>query len=319
MAEKVLPINDLIFKELIKRGYSLDGKTRIWDLGDSKLWYLKPDQSQAYLDLIDNETYRKRFIDKENKLIEENMKDILKQVGNDPINLVDLGCGDGKRAIQFIKEFSKKTKLRYCPVDISSYMVSQAVKNIKEVKEVSEVVDFHWNISDFDNTENILNLLKHGEYKKNFILFLGGTLGNSEFHDLVYQIHVGMKPGDILLIGSFLITKNSEEELKNMPVDKSFKDWLIKVPLQLGLREEDIDVNRRVRNGRSEIYFTLKKDHKIELGRRQVQFFKGDQIIVLVAYLYPKEIFKEFLKLYFNHVDMNVYPDGTYTLALCKR
>ena len=44
-------INDLIFKELIKRGYSLEGNTRVWNIADSKLWYLTPEQAQGYLDL----------------------------------------------------------------------------------------------------------------------------------------------------------------------------------------------------------------------------------------------------------------------------
>ena len=44
VAETEAPkINDLIFKELIKRGYSLEGNTRIWNIADSKLWYLTPD------------------------------------------------------------------------------------------------------------------------------------------------------------------------------------------------------------------------------------------------------------------------------------
>ena len=43
-------INDLIFRELIKRGYSLEGNTRIWNIADSKLWYLTPEQAQSYLD-----------------------------------------------------------------------------------------------------------------------------------------------------------------------------------------------------------------------------------------------------------------------------
>jgi len=41
-----MKINDLIFKELIKRGYELEGKTRVWDVADSKLWYLTPEQAQ---------------------------------------------------------------------------------------------------------------------------------------------------------------------------------------------------------------------------------------------------------------------------------
>ena len=44
-------INDLIFKELIKRGYSLEGNTRVWNIADSKLWYLTPEQSEAFLDI----------------------------------------------------------------------------------------------------------------------------------------------------------------------------------------------------------------------------------------------------------------------------
>ena len=53
-------INDLIFKELIKRGYSLEGNTRVWNIADSKLWYLTPDQSQAYLDLETDNSYKKQ-------------------------------------------------------------------------------------------------------------------------------------------------------------------------------------------------------------------------------------------------------------------
>ena len=50
-------INDLIFKELIKRGYSLEGNTRIWNIADSKLWYLTNEQAQAYLDLENSQEY----------------------------------------------------------------------------------------------------------------------------------------------------------------------------------------------------------------------------------------------------------------------
>ena len=52
MAEKQSQkINDLIFRELVKRGYSLEGNTRIWNIADSKLWYLTPEQAQGFLDL----------------------------------------------------------------------------------------------------------------------------------------------------------------------------------------------------------------------------------------------------------------------------
>ena len=76
-------INDLIFKELIKRGYSLEGNTRIWNIADSKLWYLTPKQSQAFLDLEQSTAYQKEIIQKEIDLINKNLCEILAKVGKD--------------------------------------------------------------------------------------------------------------------------------------------------------------------------------------------------------------------------------------------
>ena len=44
-------MESLIFKELVLRGFSLEGNTRVWNVADSKLWYLNPEQAQAYLEI----------------------------------------------------------------------------------------------------------------------------------------------------------------------------------------------------------------------------------------------------------------------------
>ena len=98
-------INNLIFKELIKRGYSLEGNTRIWNIADSKLWYLTPEQAQAFLDLEDEKEYKKTVTQQELDLIDENTKEILEKSGNEPINIIDVGCGDGRKASIFIEKF----------------------------------------------------------------------------------------------------------------------------------------------------------------------------------------------------------------------
>ena len=146
-----MQVNDLIFKELIKRGYSLEGKTRVWNIADSKLWYLTPEQAQGFLDLEKSKDYRKDVIQKEIDLIKENINEILKKLEKKPVNIIDLGCGDGKKATLFIQHLKGKVKLRYCPVDISGYMVEKAITNIKKLN-VGEVVKFQWNISDFLST-----------------------------------------------------------------------------------------------------------------------------------------------------------------------
>jgi uncharacterized SAM-dependent methyltransferase len=318
MAEKQSPqINDLIFRELIKRGYSLEGNTRIWNIADSKLWYLTPEQAQAFLDLESSEDYQKDVIQKEIDLINENIGEVTKKVGKENLNIIDLGCGDGKKAVIFIEHFKEKNKLRYCPIDISSYMVEKAIKKVKET-DVGEIVKFQWNISDFENIGNVSQLLRQGEFKKNLILLLGNTLGNFEINELLYEIRSSMKGGDFLLIGNGLDNRKSEEILKaynNEYLDK----MLVKTLTQIGIKMEDLKYGARFKNSRVEMYYTLKKDHKISFLGKKVQFNTGDQVIVAVSYKYNKTDFISFLNLYFDDVMVSPSKDGSYALALCKK
>src|SRR3989338_7289867 len=164
-----LEINDLIFNELIKRGYKLEGKSKVWDLADSKLWYLAPEQAQSFLDLEKGADYKKSVIEKEILLIKKHLPDTINTLRFKSCNLVDLGCGDGSKALILIRELKKHLDLRYCPIDISSYMVRKAAQKIRELS-LSEVLEFKWNISDFENLNNITPLLKDDRFKHNLIL-----------------------------------------------------------------------------------------------------------------------------------------------------
>ncbi len=313
---KHFKINDLIFKELIKRGYSLEGNTRVWNIADSKLWYLTPEQAQAFLDLERSEDYNREIIQKEIDLINKNMDKILKEVGDGPLNIIDLGCGDGKKAVIFIEHLKKKTKIRYCPIDISSYMVEKAINRISKM-DVDEIVKFQWNISDFENIENIANLLRRKDFKKNFFLLLGNTLGNFEINELMYEIRSAMDWDDVLLIGNGLSTKNTEALLKSY-TNKEVNNFLIKIPLQLGLEERDVKFGTRFQNSRVELYYTLNRDKEVKFQNKKVNFNKGDQIIVAVSYHYKEKDFVNFMKMYFKNVKIYPYKDGSYVLALCK-
>ena len=313
---KHFKINDLIFKELIKRGYSLEGNTRVWNIADSKLWYLTPEQAQAFLDLERSEDYNREIIQKEIDLINKNMDKILREVGDGPLNIIDLGCGDGKKAVIFIEHLKKKTKIRYCPIDISSYMVEKAINRISKM-DVDEIVKFQWNISDFENIENIANLLRRKDFKKNFFLLLGNTLGNFEINELMYEIRSAMDWDDVLLIGNGLSTKNTEALLKSY-TNKEVNNFLIKIPLQLGLEERDVKFGTRFQNSRVELYYTLNRDKEVKFQNKKVNFNKGDQIIVAVSYHYKEKDFVNFMKMYFKNVKIYPYKDGSYVLALCK-
>jgi len=310
-------MNDLIFKELIKRGYSLEGNTRIWNIADSKLWYLTPEQAQGFLDLEASTDYQQDVIQKEIDLVNNNVGEILDKVGKENLNIIDLGCGDGKKAVIFTEHFKGKVKLRYCPVDISGYMVEKATTRIRKA-DVGEVVDFQWNISDFENIENISLMLRQGEFKKNLILLLGNTLGNFEINELLYEIRSSMKGGDFLLIGNGLDNRKSEEILKAYS-NEYLDSMLVKTLTQIGLKEDNLEYGARFNNSRIEMYYTIKEECKIQFLDKKVEFNKGDQIIVAVSYKYTKEDFIGFLNLYFDDVIAKVSDDGSYALALCKK
>ena len=111
-----MQVNDLIFKELLKRGYSLEGRTRVWNIADSKLWYLTPEQAQAYLDLDNSTEYKKAMFDTEINMLKKFMDDVSNRVlNNNTLNIIDIGCGDGKKAIPVIDNLNEKAKIRYCP------------------------------------------------------------------------------------------------------------------------------------------------------------------------------------------------------------
>jgi uncharacterized SAM-dependent methyltransferase len=310
-------INDLIFRELIKRGYSLEGNTRIWNIADSKLWYLTPEQAQGFLDLESSQDYQQDVIQKEIDLVNSNIEEILGKVGKDNLNIIDLGCGDGKKAVIFTEHFKGKVKLRYCPVDISAYMVEKAMTKIRKA-DVGEVVDFQWNISDFENIENISLLLRQGEFKKNLMLLLGNTLGNFEINGLLYEIRSSMKGGDFLLIGNGLDNRDSEDILKAYS-NKYLDKMLVKTLTEIGLKEDNLEYGARFNNSRIEMYYTIKKDCKIKFLEKEVQFNRSDQIVVAVSYKYTKEDFMSFLNIYFDDVITKVSEDGSYALALCKK
>ena len=318
MAETTGQINDRIFRELIKRGHSLEGKTRIWNIADSKLWYLTPEQAQSYLDLLDSESYKSEFGPKEMTLIAENISMIVKSMENEPLNLVDIGCGDGRKAKIFIKKISKNNKVRYCPIDISGYMVNKAIKAISEYSS-GEIIESKWNISDFENLENITPLLNKKPYKKNLFLLLGNTLGNFELHDLLYQIRNCMKSGDYLLIGNGIENRNMEETIEFCKNNKLNNEFLIKIPLQLGLNRKDIELGVRFANHRIEFFYTIKKAKEITFNKKTIKFKKDDQLLVAVSYHYSKEDLASFLNLYFDTVTIKTSKDNSYALALCKK
>lgn len=313
-----MKIHDLIFKELIKRGYRLEGKTRVWDVADSKLWYLTPEQAQGFLDLEENKDYKKSIIEKEISLIKRHLPEIINMLPFKSYNLIDLGCGDGGKAAILIRELKKHLDLRYCPVDISSYMVNKAAQKIRQLK-LSEVLEIGWNISDFENLDNVTPLFRDSKFKHHFMLLLGNTLGNFDRDDMLSGIVKSMKKDDILLIGNGVRDDSNEEELVRPYKDKLLDKFLIYVIKQIGLQNSDVIYDARFRNSRVEMIYTIMRDRKITHLGRIVEFKKGDIIVTAISLKYSKRELTNNLNKFFSNVKIYTDLQNTYALALCKR
>lgn len=312
-------INDLIFKELIKRGYSLRGNTRVWNIADSKLWYLTPKQARAYLDLEKSKEYNKAMFETEIEMLKQFMPDIAERIfTGSAVNIIDIGCGDGKKAVVPIEALHKKTKLRYCPIDISSFMVTRAIEKIKKINK-GEVVNFRWNISDFDNLENVSALLRDHDYRQNFLFFLGSTISNFEPHEVMYEIVEAMDSGsDSLLMGVALSNKKSSEVIDSYKT-KYMGDFLALTVSALGFNREDIEFDVRYENSRIEMFFLVKKDKTVIFEDKKVNFVKGDQIMVAFSYRYNETELRKLIDIYFDDYKFYFDKDKSWALILCKK
>lgn len=313
-------VNSLVFKELVKQGYSKeeDG-TRLWNISDSKLLYLTPEQAQAYLDFQSVTQYKDELSNKEGSLISINidrLKDIFK---GDPINIVDLGCGDGKKVLSFLEPLSHFAKVRYYPIDISGYMVSKAIERVKNLG-VGEVVEFNWNISDFDNLENIVPLLNDSNYKRNLFLLLGNTLGNFEMHDILHKIRNVMGDNDYLLIGNGINNDKVESDIvtfcKNSLEHSKFEKLL---PMQLGFAGEELVYKPRFAHERLEFVVESLVDKEIKVRDKVISIKKGDKFLCGFCYYLREEEFKSLMNIYFSEARVFTSEDGSYALAVCKK
>src|SRR3989338_9144703 len=315
-----MEINEVILKELVKRGYSIsDNDTKIWDVSDSKLWYLTPELSQGFLNLYKYEPFRRNKFDKEVELIKNNVDVIINLNGFPSFNLIDLGCGDGEKAKAFIESMKTDSKIRYCPVDISNYFLEKACGNVKSLKKIVGCKEI---LSDFNNFDDIVAMLRSGEFEHNIVLLLGETISHYDIHDLLFKLSEGMGLGDVLVIGNGIRTGEKrfvEIEKYKVPL---FNDWFIHIVNGLGLENGDVKYEARFadsRLNRLEAYYKILKDKTVIYKGKEINFKSGDEGGVAVQYKYFEKEFKDICSLYFKNVEIVKDKDNEYALMICKK
>jgi len=136
---------------------------------------------------------------------------ILKNQGNNissvainrPINLVELGAGNGIKTALLLEHFIQQNiNIIYTPIDISQAALDSLIHHIQPVFPDLKI---HPMCSDYFQA---MEILKQQESRTRFVLFLGSNIGNMNMdhaHLFFNTLHSRLLPGDFVLVGFDMI------------------------------------------------------------------------------------------------------------------
>ena len=141
------------------------------------------------------------------EILESRKNQISEKIGDREFNLIELGCGDGKKTKIILDEFlRKKHRFHFYPIDISENSISDFMDSLRskypDLRSEGLVSDY------FEG----LYWLSAQNHKKNVVLFLGSNIGN--FTPLKAGVFLSslwkaLNNGDLVFIG-FDLRKNTE-------------------------------------------------------------------------------------------------------------
>ena len=311
-------IREIVLKELIKNGYANTKGKHVWNIANRSFLNLTSEQAKTFLNLKKFEPYRKNVFDREVKLIRDNMHKFIVKIGTDsPFNLIDIGCGDGTKAKEFIKATEGKVKIRYCPISPDEYLINVAINNVKAGKFKS-VIAYSPYKSDFESLGKVASLMMSKNFQRNVILLHGSILASYEINDYLFTLSRGMTEGNYIIIGNAIRNGKRLVNLKSYK-HKVFNGLFLPIIKAIGFKEEEAERDARFGKMRIEGFYRIKKDKEIKYNGKSIKFRKGDEVIVAILYKYYLEELKKFFEMYFREVNIVKDAKNEYILALCKK
>lgn len=141
------------------------------------------------------------------EILDSNKNQIAEKIGNREFNLIELGCGDGKKTKILLEQFLKNDqRLHFFPIDISEDSISDFIDCLRgqypDLRSEGLVSDY------FEG----LYWLSAQNHRKNVVLFLGSNIGN--FTPLKAGVFLSslwkaLNNGDMVFIG-FDLRKNTD-------------------------------------------------------------------------------------------------------------
>lgn len=312
-----MELKEILFKALIKRGYSLRGEKRVWDIAERTFLYLTPGLVEEYINLFNHKRYKEIVLNKEIELLQANIDEILGTIKGKSFNLVDIGCGDGTKAKVFIDGVDGNADICFCPMNASEYLVNLALEKIKN-ENLPNIKDYKPVVKGFEELGSVLKTLTRTKCEHNIVLLLNSMLASYEINDYLYHLSEALLPGDYVVIGNGIRKGKRFEHLENYK-SPLFHNWFIHLMRGLGFNDKEVEYDARFEHGRVETYYKIKADKIVEHEGKEIKFRKGDEIVVGILYKYFPEELEEFCDMYFNKVELIKDKEEEYALILCRK
>ncbi len=237
------------------------------------------------------------------------------------LNIIDIGPGNAFPVIPLLDRLKEmKVKFRYVPVDISQAMLDLATNSVKkifpEVAVKQVLLDF-----ELGNFPEITYKLRKGGYK-NFMLFLGSTLGNQSYRTRVLtNFRDSMTSDDYIAIGVELANLYKIDKLMRQYDVPEVKDLVFTVARYIGLKpsDGDFDIKFNYELHQIDFGFRFSKDRKIKIANEEVIFESGDRLLLFISHKFTEWLFAKVLsEVGFRIELLTTSAEKGYSLAMCQ-
>lgn len=135
----------------------------------------------------------------EAEIFDLHKQEIFKLLQGTPIDLIELGAGDGSKTKILLQHFAQnKLQFKYFPIDISEHILLELKADLDEELPHLEVVPL---IGEYQQQ---LAQVAENKNSKKVLLFLGANIGNLEregAQEFLLDIGKNLNTGDLMIIG----------------------------------------------------------------------------------------------------------------------
>jgi len=249
----------------------------------------------------------------------------------DEINVIDLGCGNGKPIIKFLSKLKQIVPVkRYIAVDISQQLLDIAKKNVQEAVPGLEYFTFQKDLEKDRLGEIFATGREDGKKVINLIAILGVLLPNTYDAEIILKnIQKNMDANDILLVDGLKNRPENNFNLTYVNADNKdtsiagFKLWIAK---SLGINTDMCEYVSAYDEIHSQkiSYIILDKDYHITFSlknsqRVSVVLKKKSKLILWFAFQTNPDSYNTILnKANFNLVDTLALPNDMHFIVSAK-